>query len=159
MRRYCFTLLTVFLALTALCASASAYAYTFDGAESGAFAAPTADNTAYVAARDNTNTDRSKNAALIPPRFGSPSSYTLNAGELLTPNLVRQPTQVTVSGVGGVTLMSSSSSGGVTLLPSSTSGDTANPFAAVTEDSSVRSRFTAVTSDLYYDDGHAGSHL
>ena len=32
--------------------------------------------------------DRSKNAAYIPPAFGSPTSYTLNAGELLTPNLV-----------------------------------------------------------------------
>ncbi len=29
----------------------------------------------------------SKNAALIPPAFGSPSAYTLNTGTPLTPNL------------------------------------------------------------------------
>ena len=33
------------------------------------------------------NEDRSKNAALIPPAFGSPSAYTLNTGTYLTPNL------------------------------------------------------------------------
>ena len=33
------------------------------------------------------NTDLSKNAALIPPRFGSPSADTPNTGEYLTPNL------------------------------------------------------------------------
>lgn len=34
------------------------------------------------------NEDVSKNAALIPPGFGTPTSYVLNTGEYLTPNLV-----------------------------------------------------------------------
>ena len=33
------------------------------------------------------NEDRSKNAAVIPPTFGSPSAYTPNTGTYLTPNL------------------------------------------------------------------------
>ena len=33
------------------------------------------------------NEDRSKNAARIPPAFGSPSAYALNTGTYLTPNL------------------------------------------------------------------------
>ena len=33
------------------------------------------------------NVDVSKNAALIPPTFGSPTAYTLNTGNPLTPNL------------------------------------------------------------------------
>lgn len=33
------------------------------------------------------NEDVSKNSALIPPTFGSPSAYTLNTGTPLTPNL------------------------------------------------------------------------
>ena len=34
------------------------------------------------------NEDLSKSAALIPPGFGTPTSYMLNTGEHLTPNLV-----------------------------------------------------------------------
>ena len=33
------------------------------------------------------NVDVSKNAALVPPAFGSPTAYTLNTGTPLTPNL------------------------------------------------------------------------
>ena len=58
------------------------------------------------------NTDRSKNAAYIPPVFGSPTSYTLNAGELLTPNLVGGSAAAgTVSGTGGVTVLPPFASG------------------------------------------------
>ena len=34
------------------------------------------------------NVDRSKNAALIPPGFGTPTSYLPGSGAYLTPNLV-----------------------------------------------------------------------
>lgn len=34
------------------------------------------------------NADRSKNVALIPPGFGTPTSYLPGRGEYLTPNLV-----------------------------------------------------------------------
>ena len=42
------------------------------------------------------NEDVSKNAALIPPGFGTPTSYMLNTGEYLTPNLV--PSQMAGAG-------------------------------------------------------------
>jgi len=46
------------------------------------------------------NEDISKNAAKIPPLFGSGASNTLNTGSYLTPNLVpgMQPTGGTVNG-------------------------------------------------------------
>ena len=86
--------------------------------------------------------DRSKSAALIPPIFGSPTSYTLNAGEYLTPNLV--------SGQTG-----SVSTGGVTVIPPSIGGTTG-------ADSSINGSYwtpayTAVTEDLYYTAGHLGT--
>ena len=48
------------------------------------------------------NEDLSKNAALIPPGFGTPTSYMLNTGEYLTPDLV--PSQMAGAGaVNGTT--------------------------------------------------------
>lgn len=86
------------------------------------------------------NEDRSKNAALIPPTFGSPSAYTLNTGTYLTPNLA--PGGQAVSGAvinGGsaavVTPGTPISSGGSSTVSSSAG-------------------FTEVTSDLYYTGGY-----
>ena len=39
------------------------------------------------------NEDRSKNAARIPPAFGSPSTYALNTGTYLTPTWHREDRQ------------------------------------------------------------------
>ena len=47
------------------------------------------------------NEDRSKNAALIPPAFGSPSAYALNTGTYLTPNLAPGGQSVTGAAVNG----------------------------------------------------------
>lgn len=49
------------------------------------FAQATSDATIYE--WENPNVDRSKNVALIPPGFGTPTSYLPNSGELLTLNL------------------------------------------------------------------------
>ena len=87
MKKYITTLLAVSCALAAFSMPVSALEYSFDGADAGEFGKPTSVETIYVS-REPTNIDRSKNAAYIPPVFGSPTSYTLNAGELLTPNLV-----------------------------------------------------------------------
>ena len=147
MKKCLSSLLAVCLVLTALCVSASALDYDFTGPDSGLFAEPTSDNTVYVAARDDTNIDRSKTAAVIPPRFGSPTSYTLNAGELLTPNLVNQTAQTT-----GATVNTST---GVTVMPPS------NPFTVTTTNGATGSYaaagYTSVTSDLYYSGGHLGT--
>ena len=79
------------------------------------------------------NTDASKNAALIPPAFGSGSMDALNAGEYLTPNLAPGGMPASGSVIGG------GASGGVT--PGSTvSGGSYQPSVL----------FTEVTNDLYY---------
>ena len=76
------------LALCAVCAGrASALEYTVDAPEDYLFGRPSSVETVY---RETApiNTDRSKNVSLIPPGFGSPTSYLPGSGEYLTPNLV-----------------------------------------------------------------------
>ena len=75
------------LALFALCASPGyALDYSFDAPEDYLYRQPTSDDTIYE--WENPNQDRSKNTALIPPGFGTPTSYLPGSGEYLTPNLV-----------------------------------------------------------------------
>ena len=105
MKKYLTTLLAACCMLAAFSMPASALEYHFDGPDAGLFGRPTSDDTIYVTMDKPANTDRSKNVAYIPPAFGSPTSYTLNAGELLTPNLVGGSAAAgTVSGTGGVTV-------------------------------------------------------
>lgn len=137
MKRYLSLLLAVCLMLTAFCIPAAALEYEFTGPGSGLFATPTSDDTVYVTTAEPVNRDMSKSAAVIPPAFGSPTSYTLNAGELLTPNLVSQT--VTAPASGSVTVMP----------PAVTGSNGTTAYAAV--------GYTAVTSDLYYKAGHLGT--
>ena len=85
------------------------------------------------------NEDVSKNAALIPPVFGSESMNALHTGEYLTPNLAPGGMPASGSVIGG------GASGGVT--PGSTvSGGSYQPSVL----------FTEVTNDLYYKNGSLG---
>ena len=84
------------------------------------------------------NTDVSKNAALIPPAFGSESMNALNTGEYLTPNLAPGGIPASGSVIGGV------DSGVVT--PGSTVSGGYQPSVL----------FTDVTSELYYKNGSLG---
>ena len=103
------------------------------------------------------NEDLSKNAALIPPGFGTPSSYVLNTGEYLTPNLV--PSQMAGAGaVNGTTAAVAVStpgttSGGVTV------GTEGYPVAdtSVSTSPSTTVGFTDVTSAMYYSNGSLGT--
>ena len=88
MKKYILSLAAVCCMLTFFSISASALEYIFDAPDAGLFGRPTSDNTIYVTTDEPANTNRGKDAAYIPPAFGSPTSYTLNAGERLTPNLV-----------------------------------------------------------------------
>lgn len=135
-------LLAVCCMLTVFSVPASATEYSFDGPDAGLFGTPTSDETIYVTTAEPVNTDRSKTAAYIPPAFGSPTSYTLNAGELLTPNLVKQNMVFGVTG----------STGGVTVIPPSYTSTvtTGGTTAAATA-------YTELTSDLYYNAGHIGT--
>ena len=141
MKKYLTTLLAACCMLAAFSMPASALEYHFDGPDAGLFGRPTSDDTIYVTMDKPVNTDRSKNAAYIPPAFGSPTSYTLNAGELLTPNLVSGSVAGTTSGTGGVTV-----------LPPFTSGSTGGNTGSYTQ-----TKYTAVTKDLYYSGGHLGT--
>ena len=134
--------------LCALCvAPAQALQYTFDGADDYLFGRPTSDNT--ICEWENPNVDRSRNAALVPPGFGTPTSYLPGSGEYLTPNLI--PGALS----GGLV---NQTGGG---YPASGSGVTVDSsgFPTVSGDAfSVGQTvaFTEVTSSMYYSDGSLG---
>ena len=98
------------------------------------------------------NEDVSKNAALIPPGFGSYSADTLNTGTPLTPNLAPgyQPVSGTVinggSGVIQPPAVGSGSSSGSVFVPGSSTVTVTGPGG-----------YTKVTDDLYYTGGHLGT--
>lgn len=129
---------TVF-AVTALLAAltvtpAHALEYTVDAPDDYLFGRPTSDTTIYE--QEKVNVDRSKNTALIPPAFGSATSYLPGSGEALTPNLVPGA----LNGGGLVT-----STGSVS-YPSVDGSASWTPAA-----------YTSVTDDLYYSAGHLGT--
>ena len=156
------------LMLAAVCVTpASALEYTMDAPDDYLFARPTSSSqTAYLSlhpmdeaqsfryssssdcnryaelqsdATQDPNVDRSKNTALIPPAFGSPTSYLPGSGTALTPNLVPGALDGggLVSQVGSVTYPAVDTGSGWT-------GTTATGW-------------TDVTSDLYYSGGHLGT--
>ena len=91
------------------------------------------------------NADRSKNAALIPPAFGSPSAYAPVIAEYLTPNLA--PNAMAATGAvinGGTPVTIPASADGVTVMKT-------QPAFTITASTSC---FTDVTDDLYYSGGY-----
>lgn len=92
------------------------------------------------------NADRSKNAALIPPAFGSPSAYAPVIAEYLTPNLAPNAMAATGAVINGGTQ--------AVTIPASADGVTVmKTQPAFTITASTRC-FTDVTDDLYYSGGH-----
>lgn len=132
--------LRVFLLTAMMCAlcvgQASALEYTMDAPEDYLFGRPTSDDTIYE--WEDPNVDRSKNVALIPPSFGSPTSYLPGSGTALTPNLVPGALD------GGLVPQT-----GAVNYPVIDSG-TSSSISASTG-------FTEVTSDLYYSNGSLGT--
>ena len=100
------------------------------------------------------NEDVSKNAALIPPAFGSPSAYTLNTGFPLTPNLA--PGYMPGEGVVTGGIISSAGSGGSTVTPPDLSGIVSGGTITYPGVSASTVGYTEVTSDMYYSDGSLG---
>lgn len=127
--------------LCTLCVGqASALEYTMDAPDDYLFGRPTSDDTIYE--RENPNVNRSKNTALIPPTFGSPTSYLPGTGTPLTPNLI--PGALTGGGLVTQT-------GGVT-YPTVGGSPGGNSGAG-----SAATGWTDVTGDLYYSGGHLGT--
>lgn len=102
------------------------------------------------------NEDVSKNAAMIPPAFGSPSADALNTGEYLTPNLAPKAMVATGAGIGGATVappiigsaeLPTSPSANYSFGGSSTVTVTGTePYNGI--------MYTDVTRDLYYSGGY-----
>ena len=126
--------------MASLAASASALEYSIDAPDDYDFGKDTSIEVIHTAdGGAMKNTDMSKNAALIPPAFGSESMNALHTGEYLTPNLA--PGGIPASGavIGG-------SASGVITPGSTVSGGSYQPSVL----------FTEVTNDLYYKNGALG---
>ena len=161
------------LALCAACAGqASALEYTVDAPEDYLFGKSTSVEIVY-GQEEAVNVDRSKNVSLIPPGFGTPTSYVPNSGEYLTPNLV--PGALSgglVNSIGTGTAASgyvAADTGGGTAYPALGTAD-AGGAGSVSYPSTMTQTyedadsggydgisFTEVTSDLKYSGGHLGT--
>ena len=150
-------------ALAALCiAPAHALEYTIDGADDYLFGRPTSDDTIYE--WENPNVDRSKNTALIPPGFGTPTSYLPGSGEYLTPNLVPGAlsgglvNQVgSVGNPNGGTSTNTMGSGYPTADTSVDSSGFPTVDTGVSGTGGQATAFTEVTSSMYYSNGSLGT--
>ena len=140
MKKRLFVLFSLCCLMAAFSLPAAALEYTFDAPEAGLFGKPTSVEVISMPVGAQVNVDRSKNAAYIPPAFGSQTSYTMFGWERLTPNLIT-----------GSTGSVSGSTGGVTVIPSA--GSVSKP----SQDIGAGNRYTAVTDDLYYSAGHIGT--
>ena len=146
-------------------ATAHALEYTFDEEEQDGYGKPTSVETVVTAdGGAQKNEDVSKNAAIIPPGFGTPTSNTLNSGEYLTPNLVPSAMPATGATVNGdfVVVFPPDMSGlaGESVPADLSAGSTMVPGSAnvtVTVPESTSSGYTEVTDGLYYKDGSLGT--
>ncbi len=164
----------LFVVMCLLCAvPACALSYNIDAPGDYLFGRPTSDDTIYE--NENPNVDRSKNTALIPPGFGTPTSYLPGSGEYLTPNLVPgalsgglvnavgSAVANTTGGAAGSSGLAGSSN--VTLgsdgFPSLNGGSTLQsssiPNSSAQQMVSGTSGYMDVTDDLYYDGGYLGT--
>ena len=141
-------LLTAVFAAT-LVAPAHALEYTVDEPEDYLFGRPTSEDAPYTA--ENSNVDRSKNTALIPPGFGTPTSYLPNSGEYLTPNLV--PGALS----GGLVNQVGSMGGGTVTNSGYPAVDVSGSTSQFSYTTTQTTAYTEVTSDLYYSGGHLGT--
>ena len=163
-RRFLTTILAVCM-LLALAVPAFALEYTFDEDEQSGYGKPTSVDPVVTAdGGAQKNEDVSKNAAIIPPGFGTPTSNTLNTGEYLTPDLVPSSMAATGATVNGdfVVVFPPDMSGLSTeSVPADlAAGSTMVPGSAdvtVTVPESTSSGYTEVTDGLYYKDGSLGT--
>lgn len=139
--------LTLLCLTAALAAPASALEYTIDAPGGPEYAKSTSVDPVVTADQGEApNEDLSKNAVLVPPIFGSATSYVLGVGDPLTPNM----TGAIANGLGAVI-----SDGGVSLLPPMSANTPATPVLDVV--TAVSTGYTSVTSDLYYANGSLGT--
>lgn len=139
--------MTIFLAIPV--SASGPMEYTFDGADGPEYGKPTSFEVVHTP--DNgaqKNEDVSKNAALIPPCFGTPSADTLHIGTPLTPNLTPGYQPDVGSMVNGSTSV-------ITPPATDGSGSVYVPDSA-TVTVTTSTGYTEATDDLYYSGGHLG---
>ena len=167
-------LLTLLVALV-LTAYAEALEYNIDPPAGANYGKATSIEVVHT--RDNgerKNTDISKNAALIPPGFGTPTADLPGSGDYLTPNLAPEAKAGTGTVINGsmsaaVVLPPSSGSavfapsgGGTAVPPTSGSGGSVYQPGSSSLTTTTRptvtdaATFTEVTDDLYYKGGYLG---
>ena len=168
-------LLLTLLAALVLSVSAGALEYTMEAPDSPNYGK--ASSIEVVHTRDNgerKNADVSKNAALIPPGFGTPTADLPGSGEYLTPNLAPEAKAgvgASVNGSISAAAMLPPSSGSSVFAPSGGSAAAAPPsgnsgsvyqpgsssLTTTTKPTATdASTFTSVTEDLYYKGGYLG---
>lgn len=125
--------------MASLAVNASALEYAIDAPDDYNFGKATSIEVVHTAdGGAQKNEDVSKNAALIPPAFGSESMNALHTGEYLTPNLAPTARPAAGSAIGGVS--------GAVITPGSTVSGSYQPTTL----------FTDICSDLYYKDSSLG---
>lgn len=174
-----------FCLMAGLAPPAHALQYTLEGTASPNYGKPT--SVEVVQTPDGgvrKNEDISKNASLIPPTFGSPTSNVLNSGSYLTPDLAPNSRAATGSGavingsmtavlppsLGTVqTLMGDSGTAGTpatgTIAPVGSAfpvdygsaGGSSNLIIEQTPMDNASTGYTDVTSDMYYKNGSLGT--
>lgn len=95
--------MALMLAMTML-TPALAAEYEIDAPDDGLFASPTSVEQVIVVGggvTEQSNIDRSKNAALVPPPFGSPESYQTGTGAVLIPQASSTSTGTSTAGNSG----------------------------------------------------------
>ena len=164
------------LALCAACAGqASALEYTMDAPEDYLFGRSTSVEIVY-GQEEPLNVDRSKNVSMIPPGFGTPTSYVPGSGEYLTPNLVPDAfcgglmnaigTGTSAAGYVSAEIPAQYEGGTAAAYPTGNTGgaDSVSYPATVTQTYEPADSggydgisFTEVTRDMYYSGGQLGT--
>lgn len=153
MRKHVWKTLAITVLLLSACSMtnpvyASDLTYSFSGVGQE-FGTATSTEEKVLETAETINHNRSKTAAYIPPAFGSPTSYTLDSGERLTPNLLKEKDLKQETGI--------KQTGNTTLdmleqIPQNSFTTNVRPNVAHEEEAWI----TAVTEDLYYAGGQIG---
>lgn len=163
LRTHLKSLLILSLLVMVFVPQASALEYDFDGGDDYLFGKPTSQEVIYQE-EEQQNVNRSKTAALMPPGFGTPTSYLPGSGEYLTPNLASGGMAGSlVNAVNGYSYTdavpgsypAASTSTGAGSYPSAGNGTADFTTSSIGQIGTVG--FTDVTQASYYQDGTLGS--
>lgn len=152
---------TLVLMMAMLAAPAQALEYDVEEPDEGMFAPSSSVEEVIVVGAgptEQSNIDRSKNASLAPPSFGSPDSYQPGTGEVLIPHVsygnYENSTSTGISNSGGNTLVGgpAGNAGNLFVPPAELGGSSTSD---VTVSTTGDNKFT-LPDGLFYSDGSLG---